>query len=118
MAWTETTRDHYRRDALRYASDLTDREWALVSPFLPKPHEDGATEKNEPSVGVRGDPVHRLDGLPMAGYSEGLPNLFDRPGLFLRVVPQRIVVAYQSHAGGGAAGLGWSRGQPARGGSR
>ena len=33
MAWTETTRDHYRRDALRYASDLTDPEWALVSPF-------------------------------------------------------------------------------------
>lgn len=35
MAWTETTRRHYRRDGLRYASDLTDAEWALISPFLP-----------------------------------------------------------------------------------
>ena len=35
MAWTETTRAHYRRDGLRYASDLTDREWAVVAPFLP-----------------------------------------------------------------------------------
>jgi len=35
LAWTETTRVHYRRDALRYASDLTETEWTLVAPFLP-----------------------------------------------------------------------------------
>lgn len=35
MAWTETTRAHYRREALRYASDLTNAEWALIAPFLP-----------------------------------------------------------------------------------
>lgn len=35
MAWTETTRRHYRRDGLRYASDLTDAEWALIAPFMP-----------------------------------------------------------------------------------
>ena len=45
MAWTESTRDHYRRDALRYASDLTDPEWALVSPFLPKPSKMGRPRK-------------------------------------------------------------------------
>ena len=37
MAWTETTRRHYRRAGLRYASDLTDEEWALIEPFLPPP---------------------------------------------------------------------------------
>jgi transposase len=35
MAWTEITRRHYRRDGLRYASDLTDVEWALLEPFMP-----------------------------------------------------------------------------------
>jgi transposase len=35
MPWTETTRREYRRDSLRYASDLTDAEWALIEPFMP-----------------------------------------------------------------------------------
>jgi transposase len=35
LAWTEITRPHYRRDGQRYASDLTDPEWALVEPLLP-----------------------------------------------------------------------------------
>jgi transposase len=37
MPWNETTRRQYRRDGLRYASDLTDAEWALIEPFMPKP---------------------------------------------------------------------------------
>ncbi|MDP1731424.1 MAG: IS5 family transposase [Devosia sp.] len=35
MAWTETARREYARRGRRYSSDLTDREWALVAPFLP-----------------------------------------------------------------------------------
>lgn len=33
--WTETTRAQYRRDGLRYASDMTDAEWALIEPHMP-----------------------------------------------------------------------------------
>jgi transposase len=33
--WTETARKQYRREDLRYASDMTDAEWALVEPHLP-----------------------------------------------------------------------------------
>jgi len=33
--WTETTRRQYRRQDLRYASDMTDAEWALIEPHLP-----------------------------------------------------------------------------------
>ena len=36
MAWTKTTRKHYRRSGLRYASDMTDKEWMVVKPLLPK----------------------------------------------------------------------------------
>ncbi len=35
MAWTEITRRKNRRDGLRYASHLTDAEWALIEPLLP-----------------------------------------------------------------------------------
>ncbi len=37
MVWTEITRPQYRRDSLRYASDTTDAEWALIAPHLPPP---------------------------------------------------------------------------------
>ena len=35
--WTETTRAQYRREDLRYASDMTDAEWALIEPHMPAP---------------------------------------------------------------------------------
>ncbi len=37
MVWTEITRPQYRRDGLRYASDTTEAEWALIAPHLPPP---------------------------------------------------------------------------------
>ena len=33
--WTTENRPRYNRDRLRYPSDLTDEEWALVEPLLP-----------------------------------------------------------------------------------
>ncbi|MDP9195620.1 MAG: IS5 family transposase [Pseudomonadota bacterium] len=41
MSWTETTRADYDRRGLRYASDCTDEEWALVEPFMPPPDRVG-----------------------------------------------------------------------------
>ncbi len=35
MAWTKITRQQYARKTERYASDMTDREWALIAPFMP-----------------------------------------------------------------------------------
>lgn len=35
VAWTEITRRKYRRDGLRYASDTTDAEWAVIEPHMP-----------------------------------------------------------------------------------
>ena len=45
MAWTEITRPKYRRDGLRYASDTTDQEWALIEPHLPPPANRGRTRE-------------------------------------------------------------------------
>ena len=44
MPWTETARREYRRDCPRYASDLTDREWALIAPFMPEARRIGRPE--------------------------------------------------------------------------
>jgi putative transposase len=39
--WTPTTRQQYSRDGLRYETDVTDAEWALIEPLLPEPHARG-----------------------------------------------------------------------------
>ena len=39
--WTEITREKYRRPELRYASDTTDQEWAIIAPLLPPPRRLG-----------------------------------------------------------------------------
>jgi transposase len=41
MPWTEITRPKYRRDGLKYASDTTDEEWALIVAFMPAPQRLG-----------------------------------------------------------------------------
>ena len=45
--WTPTTRAQHSRTGLRYGSDLTDREWHLLSPFLPPPSGCGRHRKWE-----------------------------------------------------------------------
>jgi putative transposase len=37
MAWTEITRRQYRRDGLRFASDMTDAEWTVLASLMPEP---------------------------------------------------------------------------------
>ena len=46
MPWTETTRPHYDRRDLRYASDLHD-EWAIIAPLLPLPKRNGRLRKTD-----------------------------------------------------------------------
>ncbi|MFT6775901.1 MAG: putative transposase [Paracoccaceae bacterium] len=41
MAWTEAARRDHARRCHRYSSDLTDREWALLTPLFPSPRRLG-----------------------------------------------------------------------------
>ncbi len=41
IPWTETARRENAHRSLRYSSDLTDWEWSLVEPCLPKPRPVG-----------------------------------------------------------------------------
>jgi transposase len=47
--WTAQNRKRYDRSKLRYPSDLTDEEWALVAPLIPPAKRGG----NKRSVDVR-----------------------------------------------------------------
>lgn len=48
MAWTETTRQKYDRRSLRYASDCTDDEWAIIEPFMGRSSKVGRPRKHDP----------------------------------------------------------------------
>jgi transposase len=39
--WTPMTRQQHSREHLRYGSDLTDAEWAIIAPLLPAPRSTG-----------------------------------------------------------------------------
>lgn len=41
MPWDDAARCDHARPASRYASDLTNREWRLIAPFLPPPRQQG-----------------------------------------------------------------------------
>jgi transposase len=45
MPWTDITRDDYAREAVRYASDLSDAEWATIVPLMPHPKPVGRPRK-------------------------------------------------------------------------
>lgn len=45
MAWDDTARHEHRRDRLRYPSDMSDREWALIAPLLPSARRGGRPRK-------------------------------------------------------------------------
>jgi len=47
MPWTETTRPHHDRRRARYASGLTDAEWALIEPLMPAPNRIGRPRKTD-----------------------------------------------------------------------
>src|ERR1700745_4417160 len=45
--WTEITRRKYEREGQRYASDLTDGEWALIEPHMPAQKRLGRPRETE-----------------------------------------------------------------------
>ena len=47
LALDRTTRPHYERRCPRYASDLTDAEWALIEPLMPAPNRIGRPRKTD-----------------------------------------------------------------------
>ncbi len=47
MARTELTRRQHARAGVKYASDLTDAEWALLAPLMPPPKTTGRPRRTD-----------------------------------------------------------------------
>jgi hypothetical protein len=45
--WTSENRAKYNRDHLRYPTDLTNAEWALVEPFTPPAKPGGGKRRQD-----------------------------------------------------------------------
>ena len=89
MAWTETARRDYVRRGLRYATDCTDDEWAVVAPLLHPMGKVGRPREHDPHI-VERNPIHRDNRLPMGAITEGIPAVYDGAVPFLPDARQRL----------------------------
>src|ERR1700740_3167703 len=88
--WTKIARLKYERDAERYASDLTDAEWAdRASHAGSKAFGPAARDRVAGRVGC--DLVYRADRLSVADAAEGLSSVYHRATRFLRLPRRRLV---------------------------
>ena len=69
--WTDENRARYDRDQLRYPSDLTDEEWALIEPLIPPAKPGGGKRTVDAARGGQRADVCAVDRLPVAGDPEG-----------------------------------------------
>jgi hypothetical protein len=117
MAWTEITRVKYRRDGLRYASDTTDEEWALIEPHMPAKFRVGRPRQTKMRVL---DAIFYIieTGCQWRMLPKDFPAIYDRTGLFLPVAGRWTVgIDQPSPVDAGARG-GWARGEPVGRGDR
>ena len=82
--WTTNNRARYDRSCLRYPSDLTDDEWALVEPLIPPAKRGGDSATVIMREVVNGLMYYFVDRLPVAGHSERPAAAFDHPWIFRR----------------------------------
>ena len=96
--WTETTQQQYRRDSLRYASDVTDQEWALIEGFLPRPRKLGRPHHRN-ARGCQCPVVPVDNGLSVATVAQGISAVLDGPAIFLSMAGCWAVADDQSFFG-------------------
>ena len=89
--WTEITRLKYEREGQRYASDLTDGEWALIEPHMPAAKRLGRPRETELRNVLDAILYYRADWLPVADAAEGLSAVYHRARRFLRLARRRLV---------------------------
>ena len=105
--WTKKNRGQYDRSKLRYPSDVTDEEWALIGPLIP-PGEEGWEQANDQRArrGQWGDVYseHRLsvgcaaEGPAAAQHGERLSSPMGR-GRHAGPHPSRAYVKCRELAG-------------------
>ena len=117
MSWTEITRRQYRRDGLRYASDLSEEEWQSIAPHLPVAKPLGRPRETDLREAVNAM-LYVLTTGCLAPPAHGLPALYHGAAVLLPLARRRHVAADQPSPGAGCPRGDGSRGQPVGGGDR
>ena len=99
MPWTKITRVEYQRNGLRYASDLTDAEWALIAGKNASKTATWAATGSRSTRGRTGDFLHSVHRLPVASITERVPAILNCPELFLRLAGHRQVAQNRQSPG-------------------
>ena len=68
--WTPEHRRAANRKGLRYPSDLTDDEWALVAPMDPAGETRWTQTVGERARGLERDFLRALDRMPVEGIAQ------------------------------------------------
>ena len=69
--WTNENRSRYDRIKLRYPSDLTDEEWALIAPLIPPAKRGGNKRRVAEREIVNGLMYILSTGCPMGLAAQG-----------------------------------------------
>jgi hypothetical protein len=81
--WTNENRAQYDRGTLRYPSDLTDNEWALISPLIPPAKRGGNKRTVDGRQIVNGLMFILSTSCQSASLPRDLPpHLLNRTGIF------------------------------------
>jgi len=82
--WTNENRAKYKRDRLRYPSDLTDEEWAHVEPLIPPARRGGRRRETNMRAALNAV-MYVLSRMPMALPSQGFAAAQHRLSLLSRL---------------------------------
>ena len=69
--WKPEHRRAAQRHGLRYPSDMTDAEWAIVAPLIPPARRGGTEALGEHARSAQRHLLCVVDGLPMEGAAQG-----------------------------------------------
>src|ERR1019366_6157120 len=83
--WTSKNRARYKRDHLRYPSDVTDEEWAHIGPLIPPAKRGGRKREVDARGRLRRHHVRAEHGMPMALHPQGLAAAQHRVSVLLSV---------------------------------
>jgi transposase len=67
--WTAKNRARYNRDQLRYPSDVTEAEWAVIAPLIPPARRGGAQADGQYPGSVQRRTLYFEHRLSVAGHS-------------------------------------------------
>ena len=99
MPWSEITRPKYRREGLRYASDMTDAEWSLIEPFMPKANPIGRPRETDLRAVVNAILYMATTGCQWRQLPKEFPPYSTVQGYFYRWAHDRDIGADQSRPG-------------------